>query len=246
MLSLGRRARALLIWVGEVGERLYSSARPGGARADRLLGQCRLALDPDARLRIVCRFFHVRFGEAVPERRSVYQVRGIEGGPVRTIHQGPATPFGVRRKRRNYDLSELDISDMPNRCLSAAPSWLYGITEAAVRAAGYAPAIGFLHAGEPLSVVYDLADLTEFETVVPRCVPQEQHLSRLIPAIEDMLTSGCLDRPETPEDAVNPAFVDPAPSGDEGQRWGSTHGHAAPTSDAASSPDISAPCTVPG
>ena len=34
----------LLVWVGEAGVRLYSSGQPGGARADRLLYQARLAL----------------------------------------------------------------------------------------------------------------------------------------------------------------------------------------------------------
>ena len=34
-------------------------------------------------------------------------------------------------------------------------------------AAGYAPAIGFLHTGKPQCFVYDIADLFKFETVVP-------------------------------------------------------------------------------
>jgi CRISPR-associated protein Cas1 len=51
--------------------------------------------------------------------------------------------------------------------LSAATSCLYGITEAAVLAAGYAPAIGFVYSGQPLSFIYDIADLIKFETVVP-------------------------------------------------------------------------------
>ena len=54
-----------------------------------------------------------------------------------------------------------------NRCLSAATAALYGVTEAAVLAAGYAPAIGFLHTGKPQSFVYDIADILKFETVVP-------------------------------------------------------------------------------
>jgi hypothetical protein len=37
----------------------------------------------------------------------------------------------------------------------------------AVLAAGYAPAIGFLHTGKPQSFVYDIADILKFETVVP-------------------------------------------------------------------------------
>ena len=51
--------------------------------------------------------------------------------------------------------------------LSAATSCLHGLAEAAVLAAGYAPAIGFLHTGKPRSFVYDIADLWKFETVVP-------------------------------------------------------------------------------
>jgi CRISPR-associated protein Cas1 len=55
-----------------------------------------------------------------------------------------------------------------NQCISAATSCLYGITEAAVLAAGYAPAIGFIHSGKPLSFVYDIADIIKFDTVVPK------------------------------------------------------------------------------
>ena len=244
-VALAARAGTLLIWVGEAGVRLYSTGQPGGARADRLLWQCRLALEPEARLRIVRRMFQIRFGEAAPERRSVDQLRGIEGARVRTIYQGLARQFGVQWRRRDYDPGNFDISDVPNRCLSAATSCLYGVTEAAVLAAGYAPAVGFLHSGKPLSFVYDIADLFKFETVVPEAFRVAgQHakgkldrpvdmavrhacrdsfrrssiLARLIPAIEDVLTAGGLARPEAPEDAVPPAFQDPAPSGEEGQR----------------------------
>ncbi len=244
-VALAARAGTLLIWVGEAGVRLYSTGQPGGARADKLLWQCRMALEPDARLRIVRRMFQIRFGEAAPERRSVDQLRGIEGARVRTIYQGLARQFGVQWRRRDYDPGNFDVSDVPNRCLSAATSCLYGITEAAVLAAGYAPAVGFLHSGKPLSFVYDIADLFKFETVVPEAFRVAgQHakgkldrpvdmavrhacrdafrkssiLGRLIPAIEDVLLAGGLPRPETPEDAVQPAFDDPAPSGEEGQR----------------------------
>ncbi|WP_187968886.1 type I-E CRISPR-associated endonuclease Cas1e [Aquibium microcysteis] len=244
-VALAARAGTLLIWVGEAGVRLYSTGQPGGARADKLLWQCRLALEPDARLRIGRRMFQMRFGESAPERRSVDQLRGIEGARVRTIYQGLARQFGVEWRRRDYDPGNFDVSDVPNRCISAATSCLYGITEAAVLAAGYAPAVGFLHTGKPLSFVYDIADLFKFETVVPEAFRVAgQHakgkldrpvdmavrhacrdgfrksniLARLIPAIEDVLTAGGLPRPEAPEDAVQPAFQDPAPSGEEGQR----------------------------
>src|SRR5205807_7830833 len=110
------------------------------------------------------------------------------------------------------------VRGIPNRCLSAATSCLYGLTEAAVLAAGYAPAIGFLHTGKPLSFVYDVADIFKFETVVPAAFKvaggaqrgvracaadpvgtvrrecrdmfrKTKLLERLIPAIEEMLAS---------------------------------------------------------
>ena len=60
-----------------------------------------------------------------------------------------------------------DSADVANRCLSAATACLHGLGEAAVLAAGYAPAIGLLHTGKPRSFVYDIADLWKLETVVP-------------------------------------------------------------------------------
>ena len=56
---------------------------------------------------------------------------------------------------------------MPNRCLSQATASLYGLAESAILAAGYAPAIGFLHTGKPQSFLYDVADVFKFETVIP-------------------------------------------------------------------------------
>ena len=45
-------------------------------------------------------------------------------------------------------------------------NWCDGF-EAAILAAGYAPAIGFIHTGKSLSFVYDIADLFKSDTVVP-------------------------------------------------------------------------------
>jgi CRISP-associated protein Cas1 len=244
-VALAARAGTLLVWVGEAGVRLYASGQPGGARADRLLWQARLALDDDARLRIVRKMFQFRFAEPPPERRSVDQLRGIEGARVRKMYELLARQYGVTWNRRAYDRQDWDAADVTNRSLSAATSCLYGITEAAVLAAGYAPAIGFLHTGKPLSFVYDIADLFKFETVVPAAfriaaraakgrlpLPLESAvrrecrdrfrtsrlLDRIIPTIEEVLEAGEVARPEPPPDAQPVAFEDPEPSGDAGHR----------------------------
>ncbi len=166
-VALASRAGTLLIWVGEAGVRLYAAGQPGGARADRLLYQARLALDDDARLKVVRKMYALRFGEEPPARRSVDQLRGIEGARVRAMYKALAARHGVAWHGRDYDPDNWDGSDMVNRCLSAATAALYGISEAAILAAGYAPAIGFLHTGKPQSFVYDIADIFKFETVVP-------------------------------------------------------------------------------
>lgn len=238
--ALAARVGTLLVWVGEAGVRLYASGQPGGARSDRLLYQARLALDEAARLQVVRKMYAIRFGEAPPERRSVEQLRGIEGARVRKMYQLLAKRYGVAWKHRNYDTEEWDAGDLPNRCMSSATACLYGITEAAVLAAGYAPAVGFIHTGKPLSFVYDIADLVKFETVVPVAFqaaardpvnPEREVrlacrdmfrktklLEKIIPMIEDVLAAGGLEPPEAPEDAVGPAIPNPEGIGDVGHR----------------------------
>lgn len=238
--ALAARVGTLLVWIGEAGVRLYSAGQPGGARADRLLYQAKLALTDELRLKVVRKMFALRFGEEPPQRRSIEQLRGIEGARVRETYKRIAAKHGVRWEARNYDPTDWDQSDIPNRCLSAATACLYGVTEAAVLAAGYAPAIGFIHTGKPLSFVYDVADVYKFETVVPvafriaaNCpVNAEQKvrhacrdmfretrlLERIIPGIEDMLAAGEITKPEPFEDQVLPAIPNEKKIGDAGHR----------------------------
>ena len=245
-VSLAARVGCLLVWVGEAGVRLYAAGQPGGARADRLLHQARLALDPDARLKVVRKMYDMRFGEPAPERRSVDQLRGIEGARVKRLYEVLAKQHGVAWKGRKYEAGNWNAADLPNRCLSQATSCLYGLAEAAILAAGYAPAIGFLHTGKPQSFVYDIADVFKFETVVPiafqiagsasrrggraaadpigevrrGCRDSFRRtglLKRLIPAIEEMLAAGGIKLPATP-DEVQPIAILEASGGDVGHR----------------------------
>lgn len=238
--ALAARVGTLLVWVGEAGVRLYSAGQPGGARSDKLLYQAKLALDDDLRLKVVRRMYALRFGEEPPQRRSVEQLRGIEGARVREIYKRLAAQHGLKWERRDYDPANWDASDLPNRCLSAATASLYGVTEAAVLAAGYAPAIGFIHTGKPLSFVYDVADLYKFDTVVPVAfkvaakapVQPEREvrlqcrdifrktrlLEKIIPGIEDMLAAGGIALPEGAPEQVAPAIPETKGIGDVGHR----------------------------
>ena len=239
--ALAARVGTLLVWVGEAGVRLYASGQPGGARSDRLLYQAKLALDEGLRLKVVRKMYALRFGEEPPAHRSVDQLRGIEGARVRRTYQLLARQYKVEWKGRDYDAEDWDSADIANRCLSAATACLYGVTEAAVLAAGYAPAVGFIHTGKPLSFVYDIADVYKFETVVPiafkvagahtggnfeRAVRlgcrdvfrQTKLLDRIIPDIEDILAAGEISPPSPAADAVDPVLPHPQGTGDAGHR----------------------------
>lgn len=240
--KLAAAVGTLLVWVGEAGVRLYASGQPGGARSDRLLYQAKLALDDDLRLKVVKKMYQIRFGEDAPERRSVDQLRGIEGARVRKTYQLLAKKYGVEWKGRRYDPKDWGKGDVPNQCVSAATSCLYGITEAAVLAAGYAPAVGFIHTGKPLSFVYDIADIFKFESVVPIAFKiaatsptnpdrqvriacrdafrEQKTLKKLIPTIEEVLAAGGISPPEPAPESVPPAIPEPEGVGDSGHRGG--------------------------
>jgi CRISPR-associated protein Cas1 len=238
--TLAARVGCLLVWVGEAGVRLYAAGQPGGARADRLLYQAKLALDDAARLKVVRKMYAIRFREEPPARRSVEQLRGIEGVRVRKMYELLARQYGVVWQRRNYDHSTWESGDIPNRCLSSATACLYGITEAAILAAGYAPAIGFIHTGKPQSFVYDIADIFKFDTVVPvafRIAAKKPHnperevriacrdafrqtklLKQIIPKIEEVLAAGEIEKPAAHSEAVDIAIPNKEGVGDAGHR----------------------------
>lgn len=244
-VGLAARTGTLITWVGEAGVRLYAAGQPGGARSDRLLWQAKLALDDQSRLKVVREMYARRFEEEAPSRRSIEQLRGIEGARVRRSYELLAQKHGVKWKRREYNPKDWEASDIPNRCLSSATACLHGLVEAAVLAAGYAPAIGFLHTGKPLSFVYDIADLYKLATVVPvafRIAGQAEKnkldmspdravrlacrdsfretrlLSRIIPEIGEVLAAGGLELPSPAPEALGPAFSDEDTTGDDGHR----------------------------
>lgn len=241
-VRLAAQVGTLLVWVGEAGVRLYASGQPGGARSDRLLYQAKLALDDELRLKVVRKMYELRFGEPSPAKRSVDQLRGIEGARVRKTYQLLAKRYKVKWNGRRYDPKEWEAGDVANRCISAATACLYGITEAAILAAGYAPAVGFIHSGKPLSFVYDIADIYKFDTVVPEAFKiaannpanpdkavrlacrdifrETKILKKIIPGIEEVLAAGGIEPPKAPKDSIPPAIPEPKGIGDAGHRGG--------------------------
>lgn len=264
-VKLCAESRALIIWTGEAGVRLYSAGQEGAAHTYRLLRQARLALDPRTRLAVAREMYRVRFGEEPPMRRSIEQLRGMEGARVRARYKELGERYGIEWKGRNYDRNNWGASDTINRAVSAANSCLYGLCHAAILISGYSAAIGFIHTGYPLAFVHDLADIWKMELAVEVAfritaahdddVPvRVRHalrdefrrtglLERIIPAIESLLDAGTPGQ-ETPEE-LGGARLEPAVPEDAPWYGGNGVVRDVPSSVVESLPVVPSPATVP-
>lgn len=172
----------LAVWCGEEGVRCYAAGIGATRSAERHMLQALLWSRRSTRLKVVRRMYALRFAEALDESLSLQQIRGKEGVRVRDAYAQAARTWNVDWKGRNYQRENWNAADPVNRALSAANACLYGICHAAIIAAGYTPALGFVHTGKQLSFVYDVADFYKMETTVPiafeKSVTATEHLER--------------------------------------------------------------------
>ena len=157
----------LVFWTGEEGVRFYAQGLGETRSARNLLRQARLWADDKLHLEVVLRLYQMRFDEVLDAGLTLRQIRGKEGMRVRHAYAEASRATGVPWKGRSYARDRWTAADPINRALSAANSCLYGVCHAAIVAAGYSPALGFIHTGKMLSFVYDVADLYKLEMTVP-------------------------------------------------------------------------------
>jgi CRISPR-associated protein Cas1 len=160
-------AGCLVAWCGEQGVRFYAMGMGETRSAANLLQQARYCVDEELKLQVVRKMYEMRFSENLNGSLTLRQIRGKEGARVRDAYARASDLYGVEWAGRNYDRSDWDKSNPVNKALSAANACLYGVSHAAIVAAGYSPALGFVHTGKMLSFVYDIADLYKTETVIP-------------------------------------------------------------------------------
>lgn len=157
----------LVAWTGDEAVRFYALGL-GETRSSRgLMRQCRLWASSSGRLAVVRTLYEMRFPEPLPPELTLQQIRGKEGARVRDSYAQWSRDTGVSWSGRNYQRRDWNTADPINRALSAANSCLYGVCHAAIVAAGFTPALGFIHTGKMLSFVYDVADLYKAEISIP-------------------------------------------------------------------------------
>ncbi|HOH47282.1 MAG TPA: type I-E CRISPR-associated endonuclease Cas1e, partial [Candidatus Cloacimonadota bacterium] len=149
----------LVAWVGEYGVRFYAAGTGITRSANNIMKQAMYWTDERKHLQVVRMMYEMRFPEKLSPDLSLQQIRGKEGARVRDTYARLSAQYGVVMEKRDYDRKSWKSADPINKALSVANSCLYGICHAAIVAAGYSPALGFVHIGKQLSFVYDVADL---------------------------------------------------------------------------------------
>jgi CRISPR-associated protein Cas1 len=157
----------LVAWTGEAGVRFYAQGLGETRSSSNLLRQAAMHADEEQRLRVVRRMYEMRFPEPLDANLTLKQIRGKEGIRVRETYARWSRETGVKWDGRAYKQNDWRRATPINRALSAANSCLYGVVHAAIVAAGYSPALGFIHTGKMLSFVYDVADLYKAEITIP-------------------------------------------------------------------------------
>ncbi|MFC8996293.1 type I-E CRISPR-associated endonuclease Cas1e [Streptomyces rochei] len=155
-------------WVGEQGVRLYATGTSTARGSQLQLRQAWLVTRPKERVAVARRMYDMRFPGEDTASLTLQQLRGREGTRIRRLYTQHADRTGVPWTKRDYKPGDaFAAGDDVNRLLSAANSALYGICHAAVTGLGASPALGFVHTGNALSFVLDIADLYKAEFTIP-------------------------------------------------------------------------------
>lgn len=156
-----------VVWTGEEGVRFYAAGTGETRSSKRLLHQARCYADLRTRQEVAVRMYRRRFVEAPPADVTIAQLRGMEGVRIREAYAEASQEWGVEWHGRDYDRSQWRAANPINRALSVASSCLYGACHAAIVAAGYSTGLGFVHTGNLLAFVFDIADLYRTSVIIP-------------------------------------------------------------------------------
>jgi len=181
----------LAAWCGEGGVRYYASGMGETRSSANLLHQARKWADEKSHMDVIRRMYQMRFSDRLEESLTLRQIRGKEGLRVREAYARASETYGVPWDGRNYNRSSWEEADTVNKALSVANSCLYGICHAAIVTAGFSPALGFIHTGNMLSFVYDVADLYKTEITIPLAF---EEVAKSEANLERRIRRSCRDR----------------------------------------------------
>lgn len=86
-------------------------------------------------------------------------LRGVEGARVKASYKLLADSFGLVWKKRDYNRSNPDATDLANQAINHAATAVRSAAGVAVAAVSALPQLGFVHEDSDQSFVLDIADL---------------------------------------------------------------------------------------
>lgn len=158
VLRILARHGTTLVAVGTDATRIYTAPALGPDRSDLARAQARAWADDKQRIAIARKMYARRLGEVLPHT-SIEVLRGIEGARVKESYKLLAQSFGMQWKRRDYNRSNPDATDLANQAINHAATAVRSAAGVAVAAVSALPQLGFIHEDSDQSFVLDIADL---------------------------------------------------------------------------------------
>lgn len=158
VLRVLARHGTTLVAVGTDATRIYTAPALGPDRSDLARAQARAWADDKQRIAIARKMYARRLGEVLPHT-SVEVLRGIEGARVKESYKLLAQQFGLSWKKRDYNRSNPDATDLANQAINHAATAVRSAAGVAVAAVSALPQLGFIHEDSDQSFVLDIADL---------------------------------------------------------------------------------------
>lgn len=157
---------AAILWTGADATRTHGWSYSLTSSARWAEAQASAWADPSTRVQVAVAMYRKRFGTEASPGTTLRQLRGLEGQRMKSLYRDLANRYGIEFKR-SYRIDDFAAADPVNQSLSAANAALYGVSLAATVALGCHPGLGFVHAGNISSFVFDIADLYKADVSIP-------------------------------------------------------------------------------
>ena len=156
-----------IIWCGMEQWRFYAAGSPGTSSSKNLLIQMRFHENKTLRTQIVRDMYKIRYPEEPLSRKTLSELRGIEGAHVKTLYEELASKYQIKWEGRSYKVDCFEEQDDINKAITVGNQILYGVVRSVLHLVGFSSAIGFIHTGKMDSFVYDIADLYKEKISIP-------------------------------------------------------------------------------
>jgi CRISPR-associated protein Cas1 len=164
-IKLSTKFNSTIMWVGEDISKCYTVSACQNRSSENLLKQ--VFLYERKKGVLLKRYCEKRFGK-MPNLKNMTEekIRGYEGSKMKKIYYECALKFGIPYTGR-HNSGEWSTQNIYDKSISIINSFLYGICSGVINALGYSTALGILHSGNTLSLVFDIADLYKTEFSIP-------------------------------------------------------------------------------